>query len=105
MSQTRDVVIIGAGSAGLPAAIYTGRARLNTLVLEKATLGGQILLADFVENYPGFPDGIAPFQLMEDIHKQADKFGAKIVTDDVREIRRSKFFGTQLWKKFQDQIL
>lgn len=92
MSQKRDTVIIGAGPAGLAAAIYTGRARLDTLVLEKATPGGQILLTDCVENYPGFPDGIAPFQLMEDILKQADKYGAKIVMDDVRGIQRKEDF-------------
>ena len=56
-----DVVIIGAGPAGLAAAVYTGRGRLQTVVLEKAIPGGQILLTDWVENYPGFPEGIAPF--------------------------------------------
>lgn len=94
MSQTRDAVIIGAGPAGLAAAIYTGRARLDTLILERAAPGGQILLADSIENYPGFPEGIAPFQLMDDMRKQADKYGARIVTDDVREIRRKVNF----WK-------
>ncbi len=92
MNQTHDVIITGAGPAGLAAAIYTGRARLNTLVLEKATPGGQILLTDFVENYPGFPDGIAPFQLMEDFRKQAEKFGARIAMDDVREVDRKEDF-------------
>ncbi len=99
MSQTRDVVIIGAGPSGLAAAIYTGRARLDTLVLERAAPGGQILLTDSIENYPGFPEGIAPFQLMEDIRKQAEKFGAQIVMDDVREIKRKekdwKIFGSR----------
>lgn len=88
MSETNDVVIIGAGPAGLAAAIYAGRARLDTLVLERATPGGQILLSDFIENYPGFTEGIAPFQLMENIRKQAERFGAKIVMDDVQEIRK-----------------
>jgi len=92
MSQLRDVIIIGAGPAGLAAAIYTGRARLDTLVLERAAPGGQILLTDYVENYPGFPEGVAPFQLMEDIRKQADKFGAKIVIDDVKGIQRKEDF-------------
>jgi thioredoxin reductase (NADPH) len=90
MSQKHDVVIIGAGPAGLSAAIYTGRSRLDTLVLERAAPGGQILLTDYVENYPGFPEGVVPFQLMEDIRKQADKFGAKIVIDDVKEVQREK---------------
>jgi thioredoxin reductase (NADPH) len=86
MSEMKDVVVIGAGPAGLAAAIYTGRARLETLVLERATPGGQILLTDFIENYPGFAEGISPIQLMESIRKQAERFGAKIVMDDVQEI-------------------
>jgi thioredoxin reductase (NADPH) len=86
MSGTYDVIIIGAGPAGLSAAIYTGRARFDTLVLERATPGGQILLADFIENYPGFHEGIAPSQLMEYIRKQAERFGAKIVMDEAKEI-------------------
>lgn len=88
MSQTYDVIILGAGPAGMAAAIYTGRARLNTLVLEKGLPGGQILLTDWVENYPGFPDGVKPFQLMDNFRKQAAKFGAKIETDKVKEVRR-----------------
>jgi len=90
MSQAFDVVILGAGPAGLAAAIYTGRARLNTLVLERGVPGGQILLTDFVENYPGFPEGVVPFELMENFRKQAEKFGAKIETDEAREIRKQK---------------
>ena len=87
MSERYDVIIIGAGPAGLAAAIYTGRARLNTLVIEKAIPGGQILVTDWIENYPGFPDGIAPFDLMDSFRRQAEKFGAKIVMDEVRAIR------------------
>jgi thioredoxin reductase (NADPH) len=74
----------------LAAAIYAGRARLDTLVLERATPGGQILLTDFIENYPGFTEGIAPFQLMENIRKQAERFGAKIVMDDVQEVHKKE---------------
>lgn len=81
-----DVVIIGAGPAGLSAAIYAGRARLSTVVLEKALPGGQILITDWIENYPGFPDGVAPAVLMEGFEKQAVHFGAKIVTEEAREI-------------------
>lgn len=88
MRETLDVVIIGAGPAGLAAAVYTGRARLNTLILEKGMPGGQILLTDFVENYPGFPEGVVPFQLMEDFRKQAEKFGAKIETDEAKKIQK-----------------
>ncbi|MBP1765950.1 MAG: trxB3 [Candidatus Aminicenantes bacterium] len=85
-----DVVIIGAGPAGLAAALYTGRARLHTLVLEKAIPGGQILLTDWVENYPGFPDGIAPFDLMDSFRKQAERFGALVETDEAGAVRREE---------------
>jgi thioredoxin reductase (NADPH) len=83
-----DVVIIGAGPAGLAAALYTGRGRLQTIVLEKAIPGGQILLTDWIENYPGFPDGIAPFDLMDNFRKQAERFGALIKTDEAKAVRR-----------------
>jgi len=85
-----DVVIIGAGPAGLAAAVYTGRGRLQTVVLEKAIPGGQILLTDWVENYPGFPEGIVPFELIDNFRKQAEKFGALIETDEAKGIRREE---------------
>ena len=88
MSDAYDVLILGAGPAGMAAAVYTGRARLNTLLLEKAVPGGQILMTDLVENYPGFPEGVVPMQLMEHFRKHAEKFGAKIETDEVRALRR-----------------
>lgn len=90
MSQSRDTIIIGAGPAGLAAAIYTGRARLDTLVLEKGIPGGQILLTDWIENYPGFSDGIAPFELIEEFRKQADKFGANFVTEEVKQVKKKR---------------
>lgn len=93
MTETYDVIIIGAGPAGMAAAIYTGRARLETLILEKGMPGGQILLTDFVENYPGFPEGVVPFELMDNFRKHAEKFGAKIETDEVKEIRKEE----ELW--------
>jgi len=88
-----DVVIIGAGPAGMAAAVYTGRSRLNTLVLEKGMPGGQILMTDWVENYPGFPEGVVPFELMDKFRKQAEKFGAKIETDEIKELKK----GGDLW--------
>ena len=69
MSEVHDVLILGAGPAGMAAGIYTGRARLDTLILEKALPGGQILMTDLIENYPGFPEGIAPMELMEGFRK------------------------------------
>jgi thioredoxin reductase (NADPH) len=90
MGGSWDVVIVGAGPAGLAAAIYTGRARRSTLVLEKGLPGGQILVTDWVENFPGFPDGITPFELMRDFHKHAEKFGARIETDEIEKISGSE---------------
>ena len=87
---TSDVVIIGAGPAGLAAGLYTGRGRFKTLVLEKAIPGGQILLTDWVENYPGFPEGIAPFEMIENFRKQAEKFGSVIETDEAKSLRREE---------------
>ena len=81
-----DVVIVGAGPAGLAAAIYTGRARRRTLLLERRVPGGQILLTDKVENYPGFPDGVAPFDLMGAFHRQAETFGAAVASDEARAL-------------------
>ncbi len=94
MSQTHDVIILGAGPAGLSSAIYTGRAMLDTLILEKGAPGGQILMADFIENYPGFPEGIAPVELTESFRKQAERFGAKIGIDTIKELKREG----QTWK-------
>lgn len=85
--KQHDIVIIGAGPAGLAAAIYTGRARLDTIVLERGLPGGQILITDWVENYPGFPDGVAPFDLIETFRKQVLKFGAVMVSDSAKIIR------------------
>jgi len=103
MNKIYDVVIIGGGPAGLSAAIYTGRGRLNTLILEKGMPGGQILTSDWIENYPGFPEGISPFQLMDDFRKQAERFGAVIQTDEIKTIERKK----EYWQVsgYQDNYL
>jgi len=76
-----DVLIVGAGMAGLSAAIYTTRERLSTLVLEKLMPGGQILTTARVENYPGFPEPIHGMELADRLTQQARRFGAEIVTD------------------------
>ncbi len=78
MTEKYDVIIIGAGPAGLTAGLYTGRARLKTLILEKATAGGQAATTDLIENYPGFPDGVGGFELTELMKRQALEFGAEI---------------------------
>ena len=85
--ETYDVVIIGAGPAGLAAGVYTGRARLTTVILEKLIPGGQALMTNWIENYPGFPDGIAPFELVENFRKQAERFGAVIETEEATGLR------------------
>ncbi|MFP3980553.1 MAG: thioredoxin-disulfide reductase [Desulfobacterales bacterium] len=78
-----DLVIIGAGPAGLTAAIYAARSRLSVVVLEKAAPGGQILVTDWVENYPGFPEGISGADLVMRISEQATLQGAEIATEEV----------------------
>ncbi len=82
-----DVVVIGGGAAGLTAAIYCGRARLKTLVIEKALVGGLATYTNEIENYPGFPEGSTGLGLMELFHKQAKKFGVKFKLTDVRAVQ------------------
>ena len=76
--QKYDVVIIGGGPAGLSAGIYAGRARLKTLILEQALLGGQIVLTNEVDNYPGYPEMVTGMFVGEAMEKQARKFGVEI---------------------------
>jgi thioredoxin reductase (NADPH) len=85
-NQIFDVVIIGGGPAGLSAGIYTSRAKLSSLLIEKMGVGGQIANAEQVDNYPGFPDGISGFVLGQLIHKQATEYGVKTVFAEVTGI-------------------
>lgn len=79
-----DLVIIGAGPAGLTAGLYAARARMNVLLIEKAVPGGQVLITDWIENYPGFPEGISGFDLAEKIKEQALAMGLDIETAEVQ---------------------
>jgi len=78
-----EVVIIGGGPAGLTAGLYSSRARLNSLLIERGLVGGQIVNAEMVENYPGFPKGIPGPELGQLMHQQATKYGLKILPAEV----------------------
>jgi len=82
-----DAIIIGGGPAGLTAGIYLSRARMNTLLIEKAIPGGQAALTEIIENYPGFPEGIGGPELMQKMEEQVVRFGLKIEYGEVAEVK------------------
>lgn len=85
-----DVIMIGAGPCSLAAAIYTTREDIETVLYEKGVIGGMAAITDWVDNYPGFPDGISGLDLGENLRKQAERFGAIIETNEVSGIQRLK---------------
>jgi thioredoxin reductase (NADPH) len=85
-SDVREVIIIGGAAAGYTAALYTGRANMNPLVIEGVSWGGQLMITSDVENYPGYPDGVLGPEMMQDFRRQAERFGAEFVTDDATKV-------------------
>ena len=98
-SKVENVVIVGSGCAGLTAAVYTGRANLSPLILEGNLPGGQLTTTSEVENFPGFPEGVDGFQLMDNLRKQATKFSARFQQTMIKSVD----FATQPLKLFTSE--
>ncbi len=93
-----DIVIIGGGPAGLTAGLYAARASLRTLLIEGASSMSQIMMTDLVENYPGMPEGIGGFELIDRFKKQAAQFGLEVASRDVAAVKKKKWGDVEGWE-------
>jgi thioredoxin reductase (NADPH) len=98
LNEVYDIVIIGGGPAGFTAGIYASRAGMKTLLISGASSVSQISITDLIENYPGIPDGINGYDLMELLKKQAKQFGTEIIAADVSNIAEKRWGETAGWE-------
>jgi thioredoxin reductase (NADPH) len=85
-NEVRDVIVIGGGPAAYTAALYSARANLDPLVIEGFAWGGQLMITSDVENYPGYVEGVLGPEMMQDLRRQAERFGTEFITDDVTKV-------------------